>query len=175
MRARLALRNTWPSRHSRPALVAITARERNPGAESALPTISSERPKPYTGAVSISVMERARAARMVQMDSTASLPPHFQPPIAQVPSAMRETSTPVPGIAVNSMLRSRNLALPPMSGGLLSCAVVVILVAHARLDVRLPVGFGATGLRTVPGLEVGLGLVALSAPRQRGGTEDDRQ
>src|SRR5258706_7566725 len=121
------------------------------------------------------VMPRSRAARIVQMDSITSLPPHSQPPIAQVPSAMREISTPLPGMAANSMLRSRNLALLPMSGGLLSCAVVVTLVAHARLDVRLPVGFGAAGLRTVPGLEVGLGLVALAAARERGGTEDDRQ
>src|SRR5882762_6800654 len=177
IRARLALRNTLPSRHSRPVLVAITARERNPGADSALPTISSERPKPYAGAVSMSVMPRSRAARIVQMDSITSLPPHFQPPMAHVPSAMREISMPVPGIAANSMLRSRNLALLPMSDALLSGAVVVILVAHALLDVTLPCGLGTAGLRTVPGPEVGLRLVALTAGRlaERGGTEKNRQ
>src|SRR6266850_294575 len=123
------------------------------------------------------VMPRSRAAWIVQMDSIVSLPPHFQPPMAQVPSAMRETSRPVPGMAANSMLRSRNLARLPIFGGLLSCAVVVVLVAHAVLDVLLPRGFGAAGLGAVPRLEVGLGLAALAAGRlpERGGTENDRQ
>src|SRR5258705_13989362 len=52
------------------------------------------------------------------------------------------------------------------------------LVVHARLDLVLPCGIGATGLRAVPGLGLGLGdMVALAAGRQaeRGGVENDRQ
>src|SRR5713101_7956601 len=54
MRARLALRTTSPVlRHSSPTLVASTTRSRVPQRATALPTISSERPWPYAGAVSI--------------------------------------------------------------------------------------------------------------------------
>src|SRR2546423_10438612 len=124
----------------------------------------------------MSVMPRSSAARIVPIDSISSLPPHFQPPIAQVPSAMREISTPVPAMAANSMLRSRNLALLPIVG-LLSSAVVFALVAHARLDITLPCGVSAAGLRTVPGLKPGVGPVALAAGRlaERSGTENDHQ
>ncbi len=41
-----ALRNGWPFFQSRPTLVAIRTRLRSPPSASALPTISSERPKP---------------------------------------------------------------------------------------------------------------------------------
>src|SRR5438132_217866 len=88
-----------------------------------------------------------------------------------------EISMPVPGIAANSMLRSRNLAWLPILVGLLSCAVEVILVAHALLDVPLPCGLRAAGLRTVPWLEIGFGLVALAAGglAERGGTKNNGQ
>src|SRR5262245_24707368 len=38
---------------------------------------------------------------MVRMDSLSSLPPHIQPPMAQVPSAMRALTREVPLIFVN--------------------------------------------------------------------------
>ena len=41
---------------------------------------------------------------MVLIDASSSVPPHIQPPIAQVPSAMRDTLNEVPGIATNSMV-----------------------------------------------------------------------
>ena len=37
------------------------------------------------------------------MASLSLLPPHIQPPIAQVPSATREARMDVPGISMNSM------------------------------------------------------------------------
>jgi hypothetical protein len=39
---------------------------------------------------------------MVLIDWVSSLPPHIQPPIAQVPSAMRETMSEVVGISISS-------------------------------------------------------------------------
>ena len=35
---------------------------------------------------------------MVRIDSVSSVPPHIQPPIAQVPSPMREGASFVPGM-----------------------------------------------------------------------------
>jgi hypothetical protein len=40
------------------------------------------------------------------MASFSSLPPHIQPPIAQVPSAMRDTESEVFGILTNSIATS---------------------------------------------------------------------
>ncbi len=69
-----------------------------------MPTISSERPKPYTGAVSISVMPRSTAERMVWTDSSRSVfPPHIHPPMAHVPRAMRDAVIPDVPIRMVSM------------------------------------------------------------------------
>ena len=51
----------------------------------------------------MTLMPCASAALMVAIDSASSVPPHIQPPIAQVPSVMRETLSPVPGMSANSM------------------------------------------------------------------------
>src|SRR5260221_10717148 len=59
-------------------------------------------------------MPCSRAARMVSMDSRSSLPPHIQPPMAQVPIAMRETSMDTPGIEAGCMSRTGNSCLLPM-------------------------------------------------------------
>src|SRR5437764_2328440 len=64
----------------------------------ACPTSSSDFPKPYAGAVSISVMPRSSAVRIVLTASASSRPPHIQPPIDHVPSPMRELATPTPRI-----------------------------------------------------------------------------
>src|SRR5437016_1334823 len=47
-------------------------------------------------------MPRSSAARMARIDSASSVPPHIQPPIAQVPSPMREVTTPVAMISMVS-------------------------------------------------------------------------
>src|SRR5437879_4974067 len=69
-------------------------------------------------------MPSSRAARIVSIDSVSSLPPHIQPPMAQVPIAMRETSSEVPGTLANGMLRSRYFGLLPTIQLLLSSAMV---------------------------------------------------
>src|SRR6266481_5364025 len=56
------------------------------------------------------VIPRSRAAQMVWIERSSSVPPHIQPPIAQVPSPIREGERVVPGIFTYSMdrlLRSR--------------------------------------------------------------------
>jgi hypothetical protein len=75
------------------------AAERSP--LTASPTISSDTPNPYTGAVSIRLTPWSNAALIVAMESRSSVPPHIQPPIAQVPSAMRDTMSSVAGIFTN--------------------------------------------------------------------------
>jgi predicted sugar kinase len=78
MRSRLALRKAFPSVHSSPVLLAITTRERRRPSATARPTISSERPNPYAGAVSIRVIPRSTAAWIVLTDSTSCALPHVQ-------------------------------------------------------------------------------------------------
>ncbi len=70
----------------------------------ALPTISSDSPKPYTGAVSMRLIPISNAARIVATDSSESVPPHIQPPIAQVPSPTRDARIGVPEIPTDSRL-----------------------------------------------------------------------
>src|ERR1700722_16358427 len=84
----------------------MTALERTP--VSALPTISSETPKPYTGAVSMRLMPWSRAALIVATDWRSSVPPHIHPPMAQVPSATRDTLRDVAGMSTNSVSSSRS-------------------------------------------------------------------
>src|SRR5262245_27515040 len=104
MRAGLAFLSGAPPRlHSRPTLVASTTWSRRHQRSSALPTISSERPWPYAGAVSISGMPRSSAEQMVRIDRSSSVPHHIQPPIAHVPSPMRETFCAMPSISTCSM------------------------------------------------------------------------
>src|ERR1019366_868563 len=92
MRARVAWRNGSPLLQSSPTLVAITTRRLRPPDASAFPTISSDLPKPYTGAVSTSEIPRSIAEWIVRIDSCSSVPPHIHPPIAHVPRPMRENS-----------------------------------------------------------------------------------
>ena len=40
---------------------------------------------------------------MVRIDCASSVPPHIQPPIAQVPKPMRETTSDVSAISMDSM------------------------------------------------------------------------
>src|SRR5437879_4623135 len=55
-------------------------------------------------------MPRSSAVRIVLMASASSLPPHIHPPIAHVPSAIRELTIAVPGIIVSS------IGLVPLDG-----------------------------------------------------------
>src|SRR5262249_58228856 len=71
------------------------------------PRGAADGPKRYTGAVSMRLMPLSSAARIVAADSASSLPPHIHPPMAQVPSATRETLSDVPGISTRCMLISR--------------------------------------------------------------------
>jgi hypothetical protein len=54
-------------------------------------------------AVSITLMPCSTAARIVAIDSASSVPPHIQPPMAQVPMATRDSSSDVPGMPVSSI------------------------------------------------------------------------
>ncbi len=51
----------------------------------------------------MSVMPWSTAAWIVPTDSASSVPPHIQPPIAQVPRATRDTSSDVPEMVASSM------------------------------------------------------------------------
>src|SRR5438128_1729917 len=53
----------------------------------------------------MSVIPRSSAAQMLWIERSSSVPPHIQPPIAQVPSPMREGERLVPGIFTYSMNR----------------------------------------------------------------------
>src|SRR5271154_3135478 len=117
MRPGEEFRETDPLCHSSPTFVAITTFSRCPLCSIAFPTISSETPKPYTGAVSIRLIPLSSAAWIVRIDSVSSVPPHIQPPMAQVPSATREPVRFVPLIGMNSMESS---CIAP-SGDRLSC------------------------------------------------------
>jgi hypothetical protein len=55
----------------------------------------------------MTLMPCSSAARIVEIDSASSVPPHIQPPMAQVPIATRDTLSDVPGISARSMLISR--------------------------------------------------------------------
>ena len=68
----------------------------------AAPTISSLRPKLYPGAVSIRLTPSPGAARMVAAPRRSpSAPPNAgPPPMAHVPSPIRETSGPAPPILI---------------------------------------------------------------------------
>src|SRR5262249_38952035 len=48
------------------------------------------------------LMPRSTALRIVRIDSASSVPPHIQPPIAQVPKAIRVGLRFVPGMAIVS-------------------------------------------------------------------------
>src|SRR5262249_32867569 len=104
MRAGLAFLSGAPPRlHSRPTLVASTTWSRRPQRSSALPTISSERPWPYAAAVSISAMPRSSDAQILPTARPAPVPPSIPPPLAHVPSPMRETFCAMPSISTCSM------------------------------------------------------------------------
>ena len=99
-------RRTLPFRHSSPVLVAMITRSRSPP-ESAMPTMLSETPNPYTGAVSMRVIPRSMLERMVAIECLRSVfPPHIQPPMAQVPRPMREALSPEVPIFIVSTLSS---------------------------------------------------------------------
>jgi hypothetical protein len=51
-------------------------------------------------------MPCSNAARMVEIDSASSVPPHIHPPIAHVPSATADTLREVPGILASSIVIS---------------------------------------------------------------------
>src|SRR6516165_5974059 len=64
------------------------------------------------------LMPCSTAARIVAMDSASSVPPHIQPPMAQVPRATRDTSSDVPTMA------ARSISISPDHYGLLRpCAL----------------------------------------------------
>src|SRR5215467_9399069 len=55
------------------------------------------------------LMPCSTAARIVAMDSASSVPPHIQPPMAQVPRATRDTSSDLPTMA------ARSISISPVS------------------------------------------------------------
>src|ERR1700704_6108324 len=55
-------------------------------------------------------MPCSSAARMVEMDSASSVPPHIHPPMAQVPRVTGDTLSEVPGISRSSIFISAVLA-----------------------------------------------------------------
>src|SRR2546426_10962344 len=55
------------------------------------------------------LIPRSIAARIVAMDSDSSVPPHIQPPMAQVPRATRDTSSDVP------IMAARSISISPVS------------------------------------------------------------
>src|SRR5437868_1259928 len=61
------------------------------------------------------LIPRSTAARIVAIDWLSSVPPHIQPPMAQVPSAIREGFSAVPWISPYSMWLSRREASGIMS------------------------------------------------------------
>src|SRR5580704_6117871 len=63
---------------------------------------------------------------MVRMDSFSSLPPHIQPPMAQVPSAIRELTRFVPSMLMYSSM------LPYL---LIHFEIVVLLAERLRVSV----------------------------------------
>jgi len=79
------MKNNWPfsPSHTSPHLVASTTLSRRPAM--AWPTISSDRPNPYIGAVSIRLTPASMLAWMAPTACPASVPPHIHPPIAHVP------------------------------------------------------------------------------------------
>ncbi len=85
----------------------MIARSRNPP-ESITPTILSDKPKPYTGAVWMKVIPRSIADGIVDIARSRSpvLPPQAQPPIASVSSPMREAAIPDVPISIVSMAHS---------------------------------------------------------------------
>jgi hypothetical protein len=94
----------------------INTRERRPPSGMALPTI---------GAVSMTLMPWSNAARMVATDSASSVPPTSSPN-GQVPIAMRETFSDVPGISANAC-DSQEISLDePSSCSLLRCLGCVV-------------------------------------------------
>src|SRR3954468_10666896 len=83
------------------------------------------------------------AARVVAMDCASSVPPHIQPPIAQVPSVTRDTWSDVPGMPACSTSFSRVVGLPAIGFFLLRvrCAAVVFVTLpsqarHGRCSAR---------------------------------------
>src|SRR5438093_3470118 len=66
---------------------------------------------------------------MVAIDSHSSVPPHIQPPIAQVPSPMRDNSRVVPAIFVVSMVASDVMRF-------LVTSSVIIVTAHLGLGLK---------------------------------------
>src|SRR5687768_7405217 len=87
----------------------------------ALPTTSSETPKPYTGAVSMKLMPWSNAAWIARIESASSCPPHFQPPIAHAPRPTTEALKPdlpsgrlrmeVPRVSLVGVMRSGGIEI----------------------------------------------------------------
>jgi hypothetical protein len=63
------------------------------------------------------------AARTVETDSASSVPPYIKPPMAQVPTATRETFSDAPGMSASSMLFSSVSALRTIISFLVSSCV----------------------------------------------------
>jgi hypothetical protein len=64
-------------------------------ARAASPTSRSERPSPYTSAVSIKVTPRSSARASASRETASSAPPHMPPPIAHAPNPTSDTVMPV--------------------------------------------------------------------------------
>ena len=73
---------------------------------SAAPTISSATAEAVNRRSIDQIDALIEGGRMVAIDSRSSVPPHIQPPIAQVPSPTRETFSDVSGICTTSAWRA---------------------------------------------------------------------
>src|ERR1700739_1023577 len=71
---------------------------------------------------------------MVRMDSFSSVPPHIQPPMAHVPSAIRELTRFVPSISMYSiMVVLSGVELPFAKKQRIEC-IGPITLGYCRLD-----------------------------------------
>src|SRR6516162_2879041 len=78
-------------------------------------------------------MPRSTAAWIVVIDPSSSVPPHIQPPIAQVPRPTRETLSEVSGIVANSM----------------SCLLSPLSLQQLRIDRQCPDPLAGCGVDRV--------------------------
>src|SRR6056297_1031176 len=117
----------------------MTISSRLPYAFKAFPTISSDLPKPYTGAVSMMLTPLSRAVWMVLMDWVSSVPPHIQPPIAQVPRATRVSCLSSPGMRMYSIGLTSFSSCPSINGQFAQflCQAQILILNILRVCLRL--------------------------------------
>src|ERR1700756_3032575 len=87
----------------------------------------------------MSVIPRSTAERIVSIDSSWSeFPPHIQPPIAQVPSAMREATIPDVPISIVSILFAAGGSPLALEDGVMLLSEEISNAMNTLLDERPP-------------------------------------